>query len=117
MTMTDEQLSGLFAEGTAPESDPAFALKVAAGIGRERFRLRLLAFAPRAAMTLAVAATALVAAGLVKFMLLPLVDGAPQFMGVPAPVVLGVVVAGLALGIGRYVFAPDSGVRLLELAE
>jgi hypothetical protein len=102
--LTDKQLSELFAEGTAPERDPAFALWVAAGIGRTRFRMRLLALAPRAAVMLMLAVAIFVASRLIEPVLAPLVEGLPQFMGVPVPmVVLGVLVAGLVLRARLYI--------------
>lgn len=109
--MTDKQISDLFAEGTAPERDPAFALWVEAGIGRARLRVRLLALALRATVVLMLSGAVFVASRPIKPVLVQLVDGSPQFMGVPVPVVLGVLVAGLALCARRYLlplrrFAP-----------
>src|SRR5262245_1689226 len=95
--MTDQQLSELFAEGTAPERDPAFALQVAAGIGRARLRTRLLALGLRATVLLMVSVPIFVASRLIAPVLAQLVEGWPRFMGVPVPVVLGVLVAALAL--------------------
>jgi len=104
--MTDKQISDLFAEGTAPERDPAFTLEVTAGIGRSRLRMRLLALALRVAAVLMLAAVVFVASRLIEPSLAPLVEGLPRFMGVPVPlVVLGLVVAGLAL---RGGFQPSS---------
>jgi hypothetical protein len=102
--MTDE-LSDLFAEGTAPESDPAFAARVTARIGRERLRTRLGAIALRVLAVLMLAGVAYAAAGMVRPMLGPLLEGSSQFMGVPVPLVLGVALAGLALSAGRYVLS------------
>jgi hypothetical protein len=96
--LTDDQLSELFAEGTAPERDPAFALWVAAGIGRTGLRMRVLALALRAAVMLMLAVALLVASRLIEPVLARLVEGVPQFMGVPVPIaMLGVFVAGLVL--------------------
>ena len=96
--MTDERLSPLFAEGTAPERDPAFMLGVAEGIGRARLRMRLLALALRVTVVLMLAVVLFVAGRLLEPMLTPVVEGLPRFMGVPVPVVLlGLIVAGLAL--------------------
>jgi hypothetical protein len=103
--MTDKQLSDLFAEGTAPESDPAFELKVATDIGRARFRSRLLALALPATGVLAVSGALYVVAGMIQPVLGQLVDESLQFMGVPVPVVLGALAAGLALSARRYVFS------------
>ena len=114
--MTDK-LSDLFAEGTAPERDPDFALKVAAGIGRVRLGARLRALALRAAGLLALSGAIFVAAGLIRTVLVPLLDGAPQFMGAPVPVVLGVFVAGLALTVRAMLPPSDTGVRFLEPIE
>jgi hypothetical protein len=94
--MTDKPLSELFAEGTAPECDQAFALRVAAGIGRTRLRMRFLALALRAAAMLMFSVVVFVASRLLEPLLAQLVEGSPQFMGVPVPmVVLGVLVAGM----------------------
>lgn len=102
--MTDPQLSDLFTEGTAPERDPAFALWVASGIGRARVRGQLLAFGLRAAVLLVLAVPVFVASRLIAPVLSRVVDGWPQFMGVPVPVVLGVGVAVLALRARPHLF-------------
>ena len=104
--MTDE-LSDLFAEGTAPESDPAFAARVAAGIGRERLRSRLVSLALPASAVLMLSTLAYVAAAMARPMLEPLLESSSQFMGVPVPMVLGVLTAGLALSAGRYALSGD----------
>jgi hypothetical protein len=95
--MTDPQLSDLFTEGTAPEHDSAFTLRVASGIGRARLRRRLLALGLRATVLCMVSVPMFVASSLIAPMLAQLVEGWPRFMGVPVPVVLGVLVAALAL--------------------
>lgn len=95
--MTDKQLSELFTEGTAPEQDPAFVQRVAVGIGRTHRRMRLLALARRAAVMLMLAVAMYLAVGLIKPVLSQLVEGVPQFMGVPIPMVLCVLVVGLVL--------------------
>jgi hypothetical protein len=96
--LTDKQLSELFAEGTAPERDPAFAHWVAAGIGRTGFHMRVLALALRVAVMLMLAVVLLVASRLIERVLARLVEGVPQFMGVPVPMaMLGVLVAGVVL--------------------
>jgi hypothetical protein len=96
--MTDTQLSELFAEGSAPERDPAFALRVAAEIGRTRLRMRLLALALRAAVMLIPFVAVFVASRLIEPVLAQLLQRVPQFMGVPVPiVVLGVLVVGVVL--------------------
>jgi hypothetical protein len=100
--MSDSELSDLFAEGTAPERDPDFVLQVAAGIGRARLRNRLFALTGRATGVLVLAVAMFVALGLIKPLLVQLLDGSPQFMGVPEPVVLGALIAGLALRAWRY---------------
>src|SRR4051812_26175232 len=110
MVMTDdERLSDLFAQGTAPESDPVFTLSVTAEIGRARRRGRLAAFAVRAGVVSALAGAAFVAAGLSRALLAQLVDEAPQVMGAPAPMVLGVTIVGLALLAWRQVLSPRAG--------
>jgi hypothetical protein len=95
--MTDQQLSDLFTEGTAPERDPAFTLLVASGIGRARLRRQLLALGLRVTALLILAVPMFVAIRLIALVLAQLVGGWPRFMGVPVPVVLGVLVAVLAL--------------------
>ena len=113
--MSDSQISDLFAEGTAPEHDPAFAQAVASGIGRARLRMRLGALALRGIVVLMLSGAVFVAVGVIKPVLVQLVDGSSQFMGVPVPVVLGVAAIGLALSARRYVLsllefpAPSAG--------
>lgn len=109
--MSDRPLSDLFAEGTAPERDPAFALRVEAGIGRARLRIRLLELALRAIVVLTLSGALFAAVRAIKPVLGQSIEEWPQFMGVPVPVVLGVVVVGLALRARRYLlplrrFAP-----------
>lgn len=104
--MTDESLSGLFIEGTAPERDPAFELRVQTEIGRTRLRMRFLALALRAAPMLMLSAALFVAIRLIEPMLAPLVEGVPRFMGVPVPMVLGALVVGLILRARRFVSPP-----------
>lgn len=108
--MTDKQLSDLFAQGTAPERDPGFELWVAAGIGRARLRIQLLELALRATVVLMLSGVLFVVGRLIKPVLVQLVEGSSQFMGVPVPVILGVLVAGLALRARRHLpvrrFAP-----------
>jgi hypothetical protein len=112
--VTDQHLSDLFTEGTAPERDPAFALQVAAAIGRARVRRRLLALGLRVTVLLVLAVPVFVASRLIAPVLAHLVEGVPQFMGVPVPtVVLGVLVTGLVLLRARLSvlfrrFAPSS---------
>jgi hypothetical protein len=96
--MPDKQLSELFAEGTAPDRDPAFALQVAAEIGRSRIRMRFLAPALRAAVMLMLAVVIFAASTVIEPIFAQLVEEVPQFMGVPVPMaVLGAIVAGLGL--------------------
>ena len=94
---TDQPLSDLFTEGTAPERDPAFVLLVASGIGRARLRRRLLALGLRVTVLLVLSVPVFVGNRLIAPVLAQLVEGWPRFMGVPVPVVLGVLVAALAL--------------------
>jgi hypothetical protein len=96
--LTDKQLSDLFADGTAPERDPAFARQVAEEIGRTRRRMRVLALSVRAAAMFMLLGAVFVASRLLAPVLTQLVEGTPEFMGVPLPtVVLGVVLAMLTL--------------------
>jgi hypothetical protein len=102
--VTDQQLSDLFTEGTAPERDPAFGLQVAAALGRARLRRRLLALGLRVIVQLMLAVPVFVASRLIAPVLAHLVEGVPQFMGVPVPiVVLGVLVAGVVLRARLYI--------------
>lgn len=106
--MTDPELSGqelsdLFAQGTAPDADPAFERSVTARIGRARRIGRLAALALPATAVLVFSAAAFATATVVRPVLAPLVEGAPQFMGVPAPLVLAALAAVLALGALRHV--------------
>jgi hypothetical protein len=105
MAMSDQQLSDLFAEGTAPESDPGFTGRVEAEIGRVRLRSRLLAVALPACGVLMLSGVLYEAAAVIRPVLAPLVGEAPQFMGVPFPIVLGALAAGLALSARRYVLS------------
>ena len=95
--MTDQPLSDLFTEGTAPERDLPFTLWVASGIGRARLRRRLLALGLRVTVLLMLSVPIFVASRLIAPLLAQLVEGWPRFMGVPLPVVLVVLVAALAL--------------------
>jgi hypothetical protein len=98
------QLSDLFTEGTAPERDPAFTLRVESDIGRARLRSRLVALGLRATVLLVLSVPVFVASRLITPVLAQLVEGWPRFMGVPVPVVLGVLVAALALRPRLYLF-------------
>lgn len=100
--MSDQELAGLFTEGTAPERDLAFALRVEADIGRARLRIRLLELAFRAGVMLMLAGAVFVAVRAIRPVLGDLLERWPDFMGVPMPVVLVAVVAGLALRGRRY---------------
>src|SRR5262245_60117424 len=102
--MTDEQLSDLFTEGTAPERDPAFALWVASGISHARLRRRLLALGLRVTVLVMLSVPVFVASRLIAPLLAQLVEGWPRFMGVPVPVVLGVLVVALARRLRIYLF-------------
>jgi hypothetical protein len=60
--------------------------------------MRVLALALRVAVVLMLAVALLVASRLIEPVLARLVEGVPQFMGVPVPMaMLGVLVAGLVL--------------------
>jgi hypothetical protein len=98
MTMTDEQLAGLFAEGTAPESDAAFVRRVDARIGRARLGARLLPLAMRALVLLTLAAAAFITASTLDQIAVDM----PEFMGVPVPLILMMLAAGFALRSGRF---------------
>ena len=115
--MSDEQILDLFAEGTAPDADPAFEGQVAAGIGRARLGMRLRALGLKAAAAAMLSGVAFLAAAAARPVLAQLTDGSPQFMGAPLPVVLVVLVVGVALIAGRSAWRPDAGAEPLELVE
>lgn len=95
--MIDPQLSDWFAEGTAPEHDLAFTLRVASEISSARSRRHLLLLGLRVIVLLMLFVPAFMASRVAAPLLAQLVEGWPRFMGVPVPVVLGVVVAALVL--------------------
>jgi hypothetical protein len=95
--MTEEHLTSLFAEGTAPERDTAFVHRVDAQIERARRGLRIPAFAVRALVILTLAAALFVAVRALEPELKLIAESSPQFMGVPMPLVLGALAVGLAV--------------------
>jgi hypothetical protein len=101
--MTDDRLGRLFSAGTAPERDAAFALRVEAEIGRARLGRRLLPVAVRVLLVLTLAGAAFVTARAIEPMLEPVAEIAPQFMGVPLPLVIAALAAGLAVRARRLV--------------
>jgi hypothetical protein len=100
--MTDEELAGLFAEGTAPDRDAAFARRVDARIGFARARPRLLAPGLRALVILSLAAAVFVTVRTLEPALLQIVDHSPQFMGVSVPTIMAVLAVGLAVRALRF---------------
>jgi hypothetical protein len=94
--MTDKQLDELFASGTAPERDAAFAQRVDDRIASERRGFRLAALAVRALVILVLAATLFAIVRLLEPTLQQIVGASPQFMGVPLPLILVVLAIGLA---------------------
>ena len=96
--MTDPDLADLFAAGSAPERDAVFAARVGAEIAaaRGRRQARVLLAARLGAM-LAIAAGAFAAAQALGPVLAMLADLSPRFMGVPAPLLLGVILIALLL--------------------
>ena len=101
--MTDEHLTSLFAEGTAPERDAAFARRVDARIGRMRLGLRLLRLAITALMTLTLAVAVFVTADAIGPTLTEMAEQSPQFMGVPVPLIFVALTAGFAVRTLRFV--------------
>jgi hypothetical protein len=101
--MADDQLDELFASGTAPERDTAFARRVDVQIASERRGLRLAALAVRALVILAVAATLFVTVRELEPTLQQIVGTSPQFMGVPLPLILVVLAVGLAVRALQFV--------------
>ena len=104
--MTDQQMSDLFVPGSAPNQDPGFVASVASDIGRARSRSRILALALPATGVLVLSSALYVVAGVLRPVLVEQFGATPQFMGVPAPVALGALAAGLALSARRYVLSP-----------
>jgi hypothetical protein len=101
--MNEEQLSDLFATGTAPEIDQAFVLQVAMLTARAQRRVRLLALVRRVVSALTWAMGIFVASRMLEAVFVPLFEGVPEFMGVPVPMV---VLATLLAGLMRYVRHP-----------
>ncbi len=101
--MTDERLAELFAEGTAPERDAAFARRVGGEIGRARLGRRLLAHAMRALVVLTLAGALFVTARTIEPMVASIGESSPQFMGVPLPLVMGALALGLVIHVRRAV--------------
>jgi hypothetical protein len=95
--MTDAQLDQFFAEGTAPERDAMFARRVNARIASERRGRNLVAVWLRALAILAVAAMLFATIRLAEPVLLQIAETSPHFMGVPVPLILIVLAAGLAV--------------------
>jgi hypothetical protein len=101
--MADDQLAELFANGTAPEHDAAFARRIDARIASARRGLRLRAIAARVLVILTLAATAFVTIRALEPALQQIAESSPQFMGVPLPLVLGALAVGLAVRFRRFV--------------
>jgi len=101
--MADDQLTELFADGTAPERDTAFAQRVDARIASARRDLRLLAFAIRTLVILTLAAAMLVTVRLLEPTLQQIAENSPQFMGVPVPLILVALAVGFAVRAMRFV--------------
>ena len=99
--MSDRKLSGLFADGTAPERDSAFAARVDAAIGRARWGIRL-ARVIAASLALALVMAFYFAGRVVVPPLAGLIGNSPDFMGVPILLVLGMLIIGLLFGTKRY---------------
>jgi hypothetical protein len=100
--MTDDQLTGLFTHGTAPERDTAFARRVDARIASERRGARLLALAIRTLVILTLAAAVYVTIRELEPALNLIAESSPQFMGVPVPLVLSALAVGLAIHLRRF---------------
>ncbi len=96
--MTDEKLADLFAEeGSAPERDAAFVRQTDLRIGRARLGLRLVRMALPALLILIVAAGLFGAARVFEPELAQVIAAAPEIMGVPLPMVIGALGAGLVV--------------------
>lgn len=75
-------------------------------IGRARLSIRLLTLALRVTVVLMLAGALFLTSRLVEPAFVQLVDGSSRFMGVPVQVVLGVLLAGLAVRVRRHLSAP-----------
>jgi hypothetical protein len=101
--MTDEHLTSLFAEGSAPERDAVFARRVDARIASGRRGLRLVALVVRALVILMFSAALFVIVRELEPTLQQIAENSPHFMGVPVPLVLGALAVGLAIRTWRFV--------------
>lgn len=94
--MADDQLAELFASGTAPDRDAEFAERVDARIAGARRAARYRAHSIRALAMLALGAAAFVTLRLLEPALSWVAEISPEFMDVPAPLVLTVLAVGLS---------------------
>lgn len=94
--MTDEQLVELFARGTAPERDAAFARRVDAEINRMRFARRLVR-AMHSLVLPALAGALFMAIRGIEPALARIAESSPRLMGVPLPLVVGVLSVALVV--------------------
>jgi hypothetical protein len=101
--MADEQLTGLFAEGTAPERDAAFAQRVDARIVSVRRGARALALSVRVLVMLTLGAIAFATVRLAEPTLRQIAEISPEFMGVPVPLMLTVFGLGLLARLPRFI--------------
>ena len=101
--MADDQLDELFASGTAPERDAAFAQRVDARIASERRSARFLALAIRTLPILLLAAAVYVTVRLAEPALQQIAGNWPQFMGVPVPLILAALGIGLAVRFQKFI--------------
>ncbi len=86
-------------------------------IGRARRLARFAALVRRAFTVLMLCASTAVAAAVIRPALVQLSQGAPQFMGVPAPMVVVVLIGLLALSARRLAFRSEADVGLVEPIE
>jgi len=101
--MADEQLAGLFAEGTAPERDAAFAQCVGVRIVSERRGARDLALSVRLVVMLTLGVMAFATVRLAEPTLKQIAESSPEFMGVPVPLMLTVFGVGLLVRLPRFI--------------
>jgi hypothetical protein len=95
--MTDDHLTKLFAEGTAPARDATFVRRIDAQIAAARRALRVQAFTIRAVLLATLAATMFVMVRALEWALDQISASTPQIMGVPLPLVLAALIVGLVV--------------------
>lgn len=105
--MTDDQIAALFAQGSTPERDRAFAERVAKNVARLGWLERLMT-AARAAALFAVAVALFFGLRALEPIAAPVLAWTPELMGVPAPLVLAAIAVAVTIQ-ARRIFARRAG--------